>query len=105
VTLDQGVWTAHADGRVTRFNPQLAHLKVNAAVAVAPDLAAIAATDSSPYVWTISASTKTLYRLANTGQPTVTGRVVFDSPPVALAVDEHSVWVAREDGKVTQFRF
>jgi len=35
----------------------------------------------------------------------VTGTIVFASPPVALAVNANSVWVATQDGKVTQIRF
>jgi hypothetical protein len=35
----------------------------------------------------------------------LTGSVVFDSPPVALAVGVSSIWVATQDGKVTEFRY
>jgi hypothetical protein len=35
----------------------------------------------------------------------VTGTVKFDSPPVALAANAHSVWVATQEGRVTQIRF
>ncbi len=105
VTLDKGVWTAHANGQVSRFDPRPGYLRVNADVAVAPELDGIAATDPSPFVWAISKSTMTLYRITNTSDPSVTGRVVFGSPPVALAVDAHSVWVAMQDGTVTQIRF
>jgi Protein kinase domain len=105
VAFDQGVWTAHASGDVTRFDPRPGHLKVNASVTIAPELDAIAATDPSPFVWAISKSAMTLYRVTNTSTPAVTGSVTFGSPPVALAVDAHSAWVATEDGNVTQIRF
>ncbi len=105
VTLDQGVWIANANGHVTRFDPRPGKLRVNADIAVAPELDAIAATDPGPFVWAISKSQKTVYRITSTGQPAVTGTIVFNSPPVALAVDAHSVWVATQDRKVTQIRF
>ncbi len=105
VTFDQGVWIAHANGHVTRFDPRSNHLKVNADVGVAPDLVGIAAIDPSPYVWAISRSAKTLYRITNTSQPAVTGKVVFASSPVALAVRASSVWVATQDGRVIEIRF
>jgi hypothetical protein len=105
VALDQGVWTAHANGHVTRFDPRPGHLRVNADIPVAPELDAIAATDPSPFVWATSKTAMALYRVTNTSQPAVTGTIVFGSPPVALAVDTHSVWVATKDGKVTQIRF
>ncbi len=105
VALDQGVWTAHANGHVTRFDSRPRHLRVNADIAVARGLDAIAATDPSPFVWAISRSAMTLYRITNTSNPAVTGTIVFGSPPVALAVNAHSVWVATQDGKVTEIGF
>jgi serine/threonine protein kinase len=105
VTLDQGVWIAHANGHVTRFDPRAGHLGVNADIAVAPELDAIAAADPSPFVWAISQSQKTVYRITNTSQPAVTGTIVLNSPPVALAVNAHSIWVATRDHTVTQIRF
>jgi Protein kinase domain len=105
VAFDQGVWTGHANGDVTRFDPRPGHLRVNARVTIAPELDAIAATDPGPFVWAISKSAMTLYRVTNTSAPAVTGSVTFGSPPVALAVDAHSAWVATEDGNVTQIRF
>jgi hypothetical protein len=105
VALDQGVWTAHTDGHVTRFDPRSNHLQVNADVKVAPELDAIAAMDPSPFVWAISKRTRTLYRITNTSKPAVTGTVVFGTAPVALAVDANSVWVATQGGKVTEIRF
>jgi streptogramin lyase len=105
VALDQGVWTANANGHLTRFDPQPGQLRLNADLAVAPELDAVAATDPGPFVWALSKTTKTLYRVAATGTPGVTGTVVFGSPPVALAAAATSVWVALQDGKVVQIQF
>ncbi len=105
VAFDQGVWTAHANGDVTRFDPRAGQLRVNADVTIAPELDAIAATDPGPFVWAISKTAMTLYRVTNTSTPAVTGTVTFGSPPVALAVDAHSAWVATENGNVTEIRF
>ncbi|MDQ6816761.1 MAG: hypothetical protein M3018_05055, partial [Actinomycetota bacterium] len=105
VTFDQGVWTAHANGHVTRFDPRLNKLHVNTDVALTSELDAIAATDPGPYVWAVSKSAKTLYRITNAPAPAVTGTVVFASPPVALAVSGSSVWVASQDGNITEVRF
>jgi hypothetical protein len=105
VTLDQGVWIARANGHVTRFDPRPGQRRVNADIAVAPELDAIAATDPSPFVWVMSKSQKTVYRVTNTSRPSVTGTIVFNSPPVALAVNANSLWVATQDGKITQIRF
>lgn len=105
VTLDQGVWIANANGHVTRFDPRLGQLRVKTDIAIAPELDAIAATDPGPFVWAISKSQKTVYRVTNTSKPAVTGTIVFNSPPVALAVNANSVWVATQDRKITQIRF
>ena len=105
VTLNQGVWTAHADGHVTRFDPRFDQLRVNANIRIAPQLDAIAATEQSPFVWAISRRSMTLYRITNTTNPAVTGTVVFTSPPIALAAAPHSVWVATQHDKVIQIRF
>ena len=105
VAFDQGVWIATANGHVTRFDPRPQQLRVNADIAVAPELDAIAATDPGPFVWAISKTQKTVYRVTNTSKPAVTGRIVFVSPPVALAVNADSVWIATQDRKVTEIRF
>ena len=63
VTVDQGVWSANANGQLTRFNPQPAQLRLNADLVVAPGLDAVAATDPGPYVWALSKQKKTLYRV------------------------------------------
>jgi hypothetical protein len=105
VAIDQGVWIAAANGRVSRFDPRPGHSHVDADLAVAPELDAIAATDPGPFVWAISQSARTLYRVTNTSRPAVTGTVVFGSPPVALGVNSQSIWVATQDGRVTQIRF
>lgn len=105
VALDRGVWTANANGQLTRFNPEPGQLRLNADIAVAPALDAVAATDPGPFVWALSKDTKTLYRVTATGTPAVTGTVVFPSPPVALAVNASSAWVALENGDVVEIRF
>ena len=105
VALDQGVWVADANGHVSRFDPRPGQLRVSADVAVAPELDAIAATDPGSFVWAISKSKKTLYRITATGTPAVTGTAVFNSPPVALAVNANSVWVATQDHKLIEIRF
>ena len=105
VTLDQGVWIANSNGHVTRFDPRPGQLRVNADIAVAPELDAIAATDPGPFIWAISMSQKTVYRVTNTSKPAVTGTIVFNSRPVALAVNPNSLWVATQDRKVIQIRF
>jgi DNA-binding beta-propeller fold protein YncE len=105
VTLDQGVWVANANGHVTRFDPRPGQLRINADVAIAPELDAIAATDPGPFVWAISKRQKTLYRVTNASKPAVTGTVVFNSPPVAIAVNANSVWVGTQDHKIIQIRF
>jgi serine/threonine protein kinase len=105
VAVDQGVWTANADGRLTRFDPRPGQLRLTANLAVAPELDAVAATDPGPFVWALSKKTKTLYRITATGTPAVTGTVVFGSPPVALAAAATSVWVAMQGGEVVQIEF
>jgi serine/threonine protein kinase len=105
VTLDQGVWTANANGQLTRFDPRLGQLRLNADIAVAPELDAVAARDPAPFVWALSKRTSTLYRVTATGTPAVTGTVVFGTRPMALAVGANSVWVALQNGKVVQIQF
>ncbi len=105
VTVDQGVWSANANGLLTRFNPQADQLRLNADLMVAPELDAVAATDPGPYVWALSKQTKTLYRVTAMGTPAVTGTVVFASTPVALAVNATSVWVALQNGQAVQIDF
>jgi serine/threonine protein kinase len=105
VAVDQGVWIANANGHVTRFDPRPGQLRVNADVAVASDLDGIAAAESSPFVWAVSKSQRTVYRMTTASTPALTGRIVFGSEPVALAADAHSLWVATQDRKVTEIRF
>ena len=104
VALDQGVWTAHTTGQVTRFNPLPDHLRVNAEITLPAELDSIAATEQNRYVWAISRRAKALYRITNTSTPTVTATVTFASPPVALAATASSVWVATQNGEVIQIR-
>jgi hypothetical protein len=105
VTVDQGVWSANANGQLTRFNPQPGQLRLNADLVLAPELDAVAATDPGPYVWALSKQKKTLYRVTAMGTPAVTGTVVFASTPVALAVSATSAWVALQNGQAVQIGF
>jgi serine/threonine protein kinase len=105
VTLDQGVWIANENGHVTRFDPRPGQLRVDADIRIAPKLDTIAGTDPGPFVWALSMSQKTVYRVTNTSKPTVTGRIVFNSAPVALAVSAHALWIATQDRNVTEIRF
>ena len=105
VALNQGVWVAHSDGHVTRFDSRSGRLRVNADVTVLAPLDSIAATEKSQFVWVISKSARTLYRITNTSKPAVTGTVSFPSAPLALAAAGGSVWVATRDAKVVEIRF
>ena len=105
VALNQGVWVAHSDGHVTRFDSRSGRLRVNADVTVPAPLDSIAATEKSQFVWVISKSARTLYRITNTSKPAVTGTVSFPSAPLALAAAGGSVWVATRDAKVVEIRF
>jgi hypothetical protein len=105
VAFDQGVWTAHSTGHVTRFDPRPGSLNVNTDSRIAPSLDAIGAIENQPSVWTTSKQTRTLYRLSTqTGAP-VTGTVRFAGAPVALAVTSSAVWVATGDGNLTAIGF
>jgi streptogramin lyase len=105
VALNQGVWVAHSDGHVTRFDPRADRLGVNAEVTLPAQLDAIATTEQSKFVWAISKSARTLFRISNTSNPALMGTVRFSSPPVALAAAAGSVWVATQDDKVIEIRF
>jgi serine/threonine-protein kinase len=105
VTFDQGVWTAHSTGDVTRFDPRPGVLHINTDNRIAPSLDAINAIENEPSVWATSKQTRTLYRLSTqTGAP-VTGTVRFAAAPVALAVTSSAVWVATGDGNLTAIGF
>ena len=103
VTFDQGVWTGHANGSATRFDPRPGKLNVNAQISVASPnaLDAVAADDPGTSLWAISKAAKTLYRISYAG-PAVIGTLVFDSRPVSLAVAGGSAWVATADGKLVE---
>jgi hypothetical protein len=103
VALDQGVWTAHANGHVSRFDPRPGHLSVNTDIPVAPSLNGIAAVEGGSSVWAISKQTRTLYRISTASGAPITGRFALSSPPVALAASDTGVWVATADGGVAQF--
>jgi len=103
VAFDAGVWTAHSDGIVTRFDPRPTRLTVNGAVTVAPSLDQIAAMEQYPSVWAISAQAKSLYRIsARAASPSITGTITFNSPPVALAAGGPVVWVATQAGNLVE---
>jgi serine/threonine-protein kinase len=103
VTFDQGVWTARADGRLARFNPQIHSLSVNAdfSVSAPAPLSAVSAVERSPDVWAISNAKRSLYEIA-VDSSRVVGAVRFSSPPISLAATPTSVWVATADGSLFQ---
>jgi hypothetical protein len=103
-TLDRGLWLANRDGAVTVFDPDVSSLRVTREVAVAPELDGIDAAEAGSTVWAFSRQTKTLYRIANTAQPSVTGTVVLHSAPVAIALSGQSICVATQDGNLTELR-
>lgn len=105
VTFDQGLWIANSDGYVTAFDPRPGHLQVTGALRVAPELDGIYANENDPSVWAISRQAKALYRVSNTPHPSLTGTVVFNSAPVALVAAGRSVWVATQDGNLSQIGY
>jgi ABC-2 type transport system ATP-binding protein len=105
VTLDSGEWIANRDGTVTVFDPQRNGLRVTREVAVASELDGIYASENDPSVWAISRQTKAVYQISNAAQPSLTGTFVFNSPPVAVARVGQAVWVATQDGTLTQLRY
>jgi hypothetical protein len=105
LTFDQGAWIANSNGDVTTFDPRPGHLRMTHEIALAPTLDGIYANENDPSVWAISRQAKTLYRISNAAQPSLTATVVFNSPPVALVVVGQSVWVATQDGNLTQIEY
>jgi streptogramin lyase len=103
VTSDRGIWIAHADGTITRFDPRPTKMGINTTKQLAADLSGITAADGGPYVWATSSTG--LYRLRSDGDGTGQQVASFNSPPVGVAVLSSSVWVATKDGKLTQIRF
>jgi daunorubicin resistance ABC transporter ATP-binding subunit len=103
-TLNRGVWIANRDGTVTVFDPVVSSLRVTREVAVAPALDGIDSVETGSTVWAFSRQTKTLYRISNAAQPAVTGTVVLHSAPVAIALSGQSIWVATQDGNLTELR-
>ncbi len=97
VTVDQGVWVAHGDGTVTRFDPQLGH--VVATMRTPGALSGIAAREGSPYVWAISSAARSLYEIGLAG-PQVVRVVRFSSPPTGVAVTHLGVWVTTAGGSL-----
>jgi ABC-2 type transport system ATP-binding protein len=105
ITFDRGAWIANSNGDITTFDPRPGHLRVTREIAVAPELDGIYANENDPSVWAISRQTKALYRISNTARPSLIGTVGFNSPPVALVVVGRSVWVATQDGNLTQIGY
>ncbi len=105
ITFSRGIWTAHANGSVTRFDPRPSHLRVNTEVPVAPSLRQISAVEAQPSVWAISQRSHMLYRISTQPNAPITGTAALASSPVGLAVGETSVWVATADGNITQIGF
>jgi ABC-2 type transport system ATP-binding protein len=105
ITFDRGAWIANSNGDVTTFDPRPSDLRVTHEIALAPGLDGIYANENDPSVWAISRKTKALYRISNTAQPSLIGTVGFNSPPVALVVVGRSVWVATQDGELTQIGY
>jgi hypothetical protein len=101
VTVNQGIWVAHGDGTVTRFNPRAGHLV--ATVRTPGALSGIAAREGSPYVWAISPSARSLYQLSLAG-PQIAGVVRFSSPPTGVAVTHLGVWVTTAGGSLIRIQ-
>jgi hypothetical protein len=95
VALDDGVWTAHSSGFVTRFDPRPDELDLNANVAVARSLSQIAAVEGARSVWAIGK--QGLYRI-DSSSLSVTGTVAFRSTPTTLTAEPGMVWVGTADG-------
>jgi hypothetical protein len=107
IAFDQGVWTAQANGDVSRFDPRSSSLAVNATIHVAPGsaLTGVAAIDGdkpTPFVWAISFATARLYQLSY-DRLRVIASLHLPSPPVALAAaTPTSVWVATENNELIE---
>ncbi len=101
VTVNQGIWVAHGDGTVTRFDPRAGHLV--ATVRTPGALSGIAAREGSPYVWAISPSARSLYQLSLAG-PQIVGVVRFSSPPTGVAVTHLGVWVTTAGGSLIRIQ-
>ncbi len=101
VTVNQGIWVAHGDGTVTRFDPRAGH--VAATVRTPGALSGIAAREGSPYVWAISPAARALYQLSLAG-PQIVGVVRFSSPPTGVAVTHLGVWVTTAGGSLIRIQ-
>jgi ABC-2 type transport system ATP-binding protein len=105
ITFDRGIWIANSNGSLAAFDPRPGHLRVTHEIALAPELDGVYANENDRSVWAISRQTRALYRISNTAPPSLIGTVGFNSPPVALVVVGRSVWVATQDGNLTQIRY
>jgi hypothetical protein len=97
VTVNQGIWTAHADGTVTRFDPRPSHEDIAAVVRTPAPLSQIAAREASPLVWALSGRARSLYEIA-VSNLRIVGVVHFTSRPTSVAVTHLGVWVTTAGG-------
>jgi serine/threonine protein kinase len=97
VTLDRGVWTAHAGGFVTKWDPRPAFRRVTANLTVAPSLTQISAVEGAPWIWALG--TQSVYRISY-AKHQVMGSVTFRAAPVAIAANATVAWVALADGRL-----
>ncbi len=115
VCLNQGVWAAHGNGHVTRFDPRPTfklpngttanglHVNADLAVAAPSTLSTIVAIENGPDVWTLSPQTRTLYRIDYSTRH-VSGTLTLRSTPIGLAVSSRSAWIITRDAMLIQIR-
>jgi serine/threonine-protein kinase len=107
IAFDSGVWASQVGGEVTRLDPRKTSAGVNATITVTHGAAlnGIAAIDdeqTTPFVWTISAATKTLYEISYDDHKVV-ARLRLPSAPVAVAATTPTtVWVATADNELIE---
>ena len=97
VTINHGIWTAHTDGTVTRFDPRPSREDIAAVVRTPAPLSQIAAREASPLVWALSASARSLYEIA-VNDARIVGVVRFTAQPTGVAVTHLGVWVTTAGG-------
>jgi hypothetical protein len=97
VTVNGGIWMAHTDGRVTRFDPRPGHENLTADVMTHAPLSHIAARERAPLVWAISGKQRSLYEIP-VANPRIIGAVRFTSPPTGVAITHRGVWISTADG-------
>ncbi len=102
VTFNKGIWTGHANGDVTRFNPITTNVNATLSVSAPSAVDDVAATDPSTSVWAISKTARTVYEVHYASAPTVDGTLALTSTPISLAVSGGSAWVGTADGKLVE---